>query len=138
MNAVDRCLLAAVADVRAFNDDAASVTRLVSHPLDPDTVYRVLDAAEVLTHLMAQAFIRIGLAVGQSLSLTCGDDLADIGMADLTAAAVHMAEASQLISAVADKVAPLVDRDSERAGRRWRTMGAAVRNWAARSLHQVA
>jgi 3-deoxy-D-manno-octulosonate 8-phosphate phosphatase KdsC-like HAD superfamily phosphatase len=61
---------------------------------------------------MAQAFVRIGLAVGQSLSLAYGDDLADVGLAELTAAAVHMAEAAQLVSTMADKVAPLVDQDS--------------------------
>ena len=134
----DQFVLAAAADVRAFNN-ATSVTRLASRAMDPDEAYRVLDAAEVLTHLMARAFIRVGLAVGQSLSLACGDDLADVGMADLTAAAVHLAEAAQLVSAAADKIAPLVDRDSESAGRRWRTICTAVRNWAARSsLHHVA
>jgi len=111
VTAVDRCLLAAVADVRVFND-AASVSRLANHAIDPDGACRLLDAAEILTHLMAQAFVRIGLAVGQSLSLAYGDDLADVGLAELTAAAVHMAEAAQLVSTMADKVAPLVDQDS--------------------------
>ncbi|WP_156298777.1 hypothetical protein [Mycobacterium paragordonae] len=128
MTVVDDCLLAAVADVRAFNN-ATSVIRLASHVMDPDEAYRVLDTAEVMTHLMAQAFVRVGLALGRSLSHAYGhDDLTDVAMADLTAAAGHMVEVGQLISAAADKIAPMVDRDP--SGHFWSAIVTAVRNWA--------
>lgn len=136
MTVVDDCLLAAVADVRAFNN-ATSVIRLASHVMDPDEAYRVLDTAEALTHLMAQAFVRTGLALGQSLSHAYGhDDLTDVAMADLTAAAGHMVEAGQRISAAADKIAPLVDRDPEN-GHFWSVIVTAVR-WASMRAPRLA
>lgn len=105
MTTVDQFLNAAVANVRAFNN-ATTATQLADRPLSADEAYSILDAAEILTQLMPQAFIRLGLAVGQPL--TAHGDPANIDLA-ITAAAAHMAQAAQLISDASEKIAPLLD-----------------------------
>ncbi|WP_062897327.1 hypothetical protein [Mycobacterium avium] len=123
---VDQSLNAAVANLRAFNN-ATSATQLADRPISANQAYRILDAAEVLTQLMPQAFIRLGLAVGQPLT-ACGDP-ANIDLA-ITIAAAHMAEAAQLISAASEKIAPLLDDRAADGGRRWPPpLAASIRRW---------
>ncbi|QCR79758.1 hypothetical protein FCV18_00250 (plasmid) [Mycobacterium avium subsp. hominissuis] len=113
MTTADQFLTVAVANVRAFNH-ATTATQLADRPITADQAYGILDAAEILTQLMPQAFIRLGLAVGQSL--TAHGDPADIDLV-ITAAAAHMVQAAQLISDASEKIAPLLDHsdaDDER------------------------
>lgn len=136
MTAADQFLIAAVANVRAFND-ATTVTRLAGHAIDADEAYSILDAAEILAQLMPQALIRLGLAVGQSLTIAHRDDSTDID-ATITAAAVHMAEAAQLISGVSENVTPLLDCGSDVDSSPWQAMVATMRSWVSRPHHQAA
>ncbi|MCV7118137.1 hypothetical protein AWC17_25055 [Mycobacterium nebraskense] len=130
MATVDQFLLAAVANVRAFNS-ATAVTQLADRALSADQAYSLLDAAEVLTQLMPQTFIRLGLAVGQPL--TTRGDPANIDLV-ITAAAAHMAEAAQLISDASEKIAPLLDHsDVEDARRRRRPMVEGIRRWVSKA-----
>lgn len=98
----DQFLAGAVANIRAFNN-ATTVIELADRAIPADQAYSMLDAAEILTQLMPQAFLRLGLAIGQPL--TVHGDPADIDPA-ITAAAAHMAQAAQLISAASEKIAP--------------------------------
>lgn len=123
MTTADQFLAGAVANVRAFNN-ATTVIELSDRAISAEQAYRILDAAEVLTQLMPQVFIRLGLAVGQPL--TAHGDPANIDLV-ITAAAAHMAEAAQLISGASERIAPLLDHDVDdgRPGLRWpRTFAA--------------
>lgn len=130
MTTADQFLTVAVANVRAFNN-ATTATQLADHPITADQAYSLLDAAEILTQLMPQTFIRLGLAVGQPL--TTHGDSANIDLV-ITAAAAHMAQAAQLISDASEKIAPLLDRsDADDDRRRRRPMVESIRRWVSKA-----
>lgn len=130
MTTADQFLTVAVANVRAFNH-ATTATQLADRPITADQAYGILDAAEILTQLMPQAFIRLGLAVGQSL--TAHGDPANIDLV-ITAAAAHMAQAAQLISDASEKIAPLLDHsDADDDRRRRRPMVEGIRRWVSKA-----
>lgn len=141
MGSIDELLGTAAANVRAFND-ATSVRQLFDRGLTADEAYGVLDAAEVLTHLMLRTFVQLNIAVGQSLSISrCGADTAtvDAAVAPLTVAAVHMAQAAHFISVAGDNTYPLLAEvldDADDEAHPWHAMVATVRDWASRS-HRV-
>lgn len=130
MTTADQFLAGAVANVRAFNN-ATTATQLADRAISADQAYSILDAAEILTQLMPQAFLRLGFAIGQPL--TAHGDPADIDLA-ITAAAAHMAQAAQLISDASEKIAPLLNHgaaDDER--RRRRPMVEGIRRWISKA-----
>lgn len=135
MTTADQFLTAAVANVRAFNN-ATTATQLADRPITADQAYRMLDAAEILTQLMPQAFIRLGLAVGQPLTVHGGPANMDLANIDLviTAAAAHMAQAAQLISDASEKIAPLLNHgDAADERRRRRPMVEGIRRWVSKA-----
>lgn len=130
MTTADQFLTVAVANVRAFNN-ATTATQLADHPITADQAYSMLDAAEILTQLMPQAFIRLGLAIGQPLAGR--GDPANVDLV-ITAAAAHMAQAAQLISDASEKIAPLLNR-SDADDERWRRrpMVEGIRRWVSKA-----
>ncbi|AXO25969.1 hypothetical protein DFS55_25360 (plasmid) [Mycobacterium avium subsp. hominissuis] len=129
MTTADQFLTVAVANVRAFNH-ATTATQLADRAISADQAYGILDAAEILTQLMPQAFIRLGLAVGQSL--TAAGASADIDLV-ITAAAAHIAEAAQLISDASENIAPLLDPGADDERRRRRPMVEGIRRWVSKA-----
>ena len=130
MSTADQLLTVAVANVRAVNN-ATTATQLADHPITADQAYSMLDAAEILTQLMPQAFIRLGLAIGQPLAGR--GDPANVDLV-ITAAAAHMAQAAQLISDASEKIAPLLNRsDADDERRRRRPMVEGIRRWVSKA-----
>lgn len=138
MASPDEFLTTAAANIRAFND-ATSVHQLCDRALTADEAYGILDATEMLIHLMLRSLVQLNIAVGQSLSISqCRADAVtvDAAAAPLGVAAVHMAQAAHFISVAGENTYPLlaeVLHDTDDEARPWHAMVATVRGWASRS-----